>query len=387
TVEARPPTPEAAEAGRRGRLRPVLAVVFAVSLGLFLYGWYLSRERPGVSGIPEGYYKGVDQSAYLHEANDLADANLPDAPEEYPYGLGYPALAVPAILAGFDTDPFVMPNALMWAACVTLVVAIGARIRTIGFGLAAGALLALASPLLGQMVYPWNNSVTVFAVAVAMAAAISTRAPTWRTGLAVGLAAALALAARYVDVAFPLAIVGFAALRDLRRWLVPLAVAGTVVVVAAVVVGITHDRVFGGFLTTPYALHRDDAGSDQALSAFRLEQAPGAGLAIFGTGSAGGKRMDAEPLLRLMPWAVLAPVGLLVAARRRDPLFWPLLGAAVTSGIGTILYLSFRGGAAASLPLGGLRYYGPWFAVWALLTAYAGAAFLDWAGGRSIPSV
>ncbi|MGH2690242.1 MAG: hypothetical protein ACRDKW_15760, partial [Actinomycetota bacterium] len=76
------------------------------------------------------------------------------------------------------------------------------------------------------------------------------------------------------------------------------------------------------------------------------------------------------------------PVGLLVAARRRDPLFWPLLGAAVTSGIGTVFYLSFRGGAAFSLPLGALRYYGPWFAVWALLTAYAATAFVEWAGAR-----
>jgi hypothetical protein len=360
----------------------VLAVVFAVSLVLFLYGWYLSRERPGVSGIPEGYYKGVDQSAYLSEANDLANGHLPDAPEKYPYGLGYPALAVPAILAGFRTDPFVLPNALMWATCITLVVAIGARIRSVGFGLGAGALVALASPLLAQMVYPWNNSVTVLAVIVAMAAAITTRPPTWRTGIVVGLAASLALAARYVDVVWPFAIVGFAALRNMRRWLGPLAVATAVVMLAGTVVGVTHDRVLGGFLHTPYTLHRNETGTDQALSAYRLGQVPGAGLALLGTGRDAGKRMDADPLLRLMPWAVVAPVGLLVAFRRKDPLFWPLLGVAVTSGLATIFYLSFRGAGGNSLIYGTLRYFGPWFAIWALLTAYAGAGFLDWATGR-----
>jgi hypothetical protein len=361
-------------------------VVFGLSLLLFAYGWYVTRERPGVSNVPDGYYHGFDQSGYRSEAQDLARWHLPKRPEKYPFGLGYPALAVPLLWAGFTRDPFAVPDALIFAACVTLVVAIGGRMRSVAFGLGAGGLVALASPLLGLMVYPWSNTVTALAVLVAMAATITDRGPTWRTGVVVGLVSALALAARYVDVVFPLAILGFTAVRDPRRWLKPVAAAAVVVVVAAAAIGYTHQRVLGGFLRTPYVLHVDHGTSDQRLSSYSLRRVPGAGLALFVTGRDAGKRMPADPLLRLMPWVVVAPAGLLLLARRRHPLLWPLLGAAATSVLGTVFYLSFRGAAGFSLALGSLRYFGPWFGIWALLTAFAGACFLDGFGAKRSPS-
>jgi hypothetical protein len=352
-------------------------VVFGLSLLLFAYGWYTSRERPGVSGVPDGYYHGFDQSGYRSEAQDLARWRLPARPEKYPFGLGYPALAVPLLWAGFTRDPFAVPDALVFAACVTLVVAIGTRMRSVAFGLGAGGLIALASPLLGLMVYPWSNTVTALAVLVAMAVTVTDREPTWQTGVAVGLAAALALASRYVDVVFPLAILGFTAVRAPRRWLKPVAAAVVVVALVGMMIGYTHQRVLGGFFRTPYLLHLDHGTSDQRLSSYSLGRVPGAGWALFVTGRDAGKRMPADPLLRLMPWVVLAPAGPLLLVRRRHPLLWPLLGAAATSVAGTVFYLSFRGAAGFSLVFGSLRYFGPWFGIWALLTAYAAACFLD----------
>lgn len=357
--------------------RGLLAVVFGLSLLLFAYGWYVSRERPGASSVADGYYHGFDQSGYKSEAEDLSEGHLPERPEKYPFGLGYPVLAVPQLWAGFTRDPFAAPDALIFAACVTLVVTIGARMRSPAFGLAAGGLVALASPLLGLMVYPWSNTATAFAVLAAMAATTTDRRPGWGTGVVVGLVSALALAARYVDVVFPLAILGFAAVRDLRRWLRPLAAAAAVVVVVGIGIGVTHQRVLGGFFRTPYVLHLDHGTSDQGLSSYNLERVPGAGLALFGTGRDAGRRMPADPLLRLMPWVVLAPAGLLLLARRRHHLLWPLTGAAAVSLAGTVFYLSFRGAAGFSLAFGSLRYFGPWFGIWALLTAYAGACVLD----------
>jgi hypothetical protein len=223
-----------------------------------------------------------------------------------------------------------------------------------------------------------------------MGATITDRRPGWGTGVVVGLVSALALAARYVDVVFPLAILGFAFLRQPRRWIRPLAAAAVVVVLGGVAVGVTHQRVLGGFFRTPYVLHLDDGASDQGLSAYDLEQVPGAGMALFVTGWDAGKRMPADPLFRLMPWVLLAPAGLLLLARRRHRLLWPLMGAALTSVVGTVFYLSFRGADGFSLALGSLRYFGPWFGIWALLTAYAGACFLDRLyprGARSAPRV
>src|SRR5206468_719375 len=118
-------------------------------------------------------------------------------------------------------------------------------------------------------------SVTALAVLVAMAVTITDRQPTWRRGVLVGLTSALALAARYVDVVFPLAILGFAAVRDPRRWLKPVAAAAVVVIVVGVGIGITHQRVLGGFLRTPYVLHLDRGTSDQRLSSYNLGQVPG----------------------------------------------------------------------------------------------------------------
>lgn len=76
-------------------------------------------------------------------------------------------MAVPGLNLGFiDEDPFMPADVVAFGAANSLVAVIGARMRSLNFGVVAAAAVALATPVLESMVTPWNSTVTVFAVLV-----------------------------------------------------------------------------------------------------------------------------------------------------------------------------------------------------------------------------
>jgi hypothetical protein len=103
-----------------------LGATFFLSLVWFLYVWWLYPVRPW--GAYKGYFGFYDQSQYLAIARDLASGHLPSR-EGYVYGLAYPLLGAPFLKLGMTVEPFLVPNALAFAGTMTMVAAIGARLR------------------------------------------------------------------------------------------------------------------------------------------------------------------------------------------------------------------------------------------------------------------
>lgn len=371
-----------------------LAVVIVAALALFAHAYAVNEHRPGATSTL-GWLGWADQLNYVGEARALADGELPgirwdydtmtpragwepgDPPiPDYAYGLGYPLLGVPGLWLDIDSDPFLPVDAALWALVVGGTAALGFRLRGTWFGLTAAGLLAVASPLLELFVTPWNNVVTVAAVVVALLVATDPRPSILRAGVPLGLAVGVCFAARYLDAVFPAVIGGVPLLLRGRSLRAPawkaLAVAAGLALVAAVPVLWSHERVFGSPFTTPYAHHTDAEGqADQGFGAYDLAQVPRTFVEVFVTAAVDGQRVVGEPLLRLFPLAVLAPVGLIALHRRRAQWRFELsLGAAV-SVVATIMYLSFSSGTGNELQYSNIRYFAPWFPLWTLLACEA----------------
>ena len=346
----------------------VLAAVFIVSLAAFSYQMWLSPQRPGVY-TADGWYQYFDQSQYLNEAEALAKGQLPSA-HSYRYGLGYPLLAAPLVKLGLG-DPFSVPDALLFATSMVLVAAIGARLRSLTFGVVCAGAVIFATPLLASTVVPWSSSVTLLAVLATVF--ISTR-PSIRgwDAVIVGGCAGMAFASRYADAVFPALIGGVALARSADRWrnLALAALVGSVIVAGVL---FTHDRVLGSPWRTPYESHLDPGdkgGSDQDLRAYKLSRVPSAFWEVFVTGNDDGKRQLEDPIGRTFPWAAAAPLGLFALFRQRHELRRPMLVAAATSVAASAFYLSFRFTSGANLKFGLVHYFKAWFPVLALLAAY-----------------
>lgn len=362
----------------------VLAGLFVAALVVFTYFYYLSPYRPGVL-YPQGYWAWVDQSSYLKEARILASGHLPTR-ANYLYGLGYSALAVPMIKLGVKGDPFVVPDALIFGATVVMTAVIGARLRSPGFGVAAAAAVAVATPLLTYTVVPWNASVTLLGVMVALLYATSKRRLTWGDGVLIGAVAGLTFAARYVDIVFVGLIAAIALLRR-ANWRALITTGVTAGAIVGVVL-LTHVLILGGILKTPYDQHLEaGAGqvTDQNLSSYSIARAPRVFLDTILDGTYQGKRQAADPLLGAFPWAVLVVPGAVLVARRRSRLRVPVLVALLVSMVASAFYLTFRGATGAFLIFNDVRYYQPWFPLWGLLGGYAVAALADAAGRRRRP--
>lgn len=357
---------------------PLLVVAGAVAVAWFAYAHAIHPARPGALN-PPGWYGFFDQSHYLDLARDLARGDLP-AGSDYIYGLGYPVLAVPFVKLRPGGDPFVVVDALAFAASMVMVVVLGRRLRSVAFGLGCAGAIAVATPLLDTMVVPWNTTVTVVAVLCTLVVATSPGPLRWPHGVAIGLAVGMAFAARYVDALFPALIGGAALLRSGRSaWRTWLA-AGAMAVLIAVLVLASHAAVHGSPWKSPYSQQpgKKGAGSNQqTLSNFELGRAPRNFVEVFVTGKSGARRQTVDPLGRQFAWALLAPLGLVVLARRRHPLSGPFAVAMATSLLATVFYLSYPGSRGDHLIYGNIHYWKAWFPLWALLAAYAFLAFTD----------
>ena len=350
----------------------MLAVVFLTGVAVFALAAYVHPGRPGVTS-PEGWFGGYDQSRYLRITEGLADWRLPTT--GYLYGIGYPLVGVPLTWLGF-ADPYTPVNALLFGVIVLLTTLLGERLRGLGFGVVAALAVALATPLLDILVIPWNAMVIVPAVVGGLLLATSAKPLTWRGGAVLGLLVGMAFAARYVDAVFVAGIAAVALLRPGRRSLAAILTAGTVAAAAVGFVLYTHDHAFDSPWTTPYSLHRRGDVTDQDLAQYQLERVPRHFVEVFVTGESDGVRQGGEPLLPAAPWLLLAPIGLFVVFRWSHPAR-PVLGvAAGLSVVSSAFYLSFAAGGGADLPVGGLRYFAPWFPLWGILAALGLACLL-----------
>jgi len=272
-----------------------------------------------------------------------------------------------------------LPNALAFAGTITIVAAIGARLRSLGFGLLCAAALTLATPLLGLTITPWSSTLTLVSVTAVLLVVTAPRLG-WPAAVVVGLAIGVCFAARYVDAAFP-AVIGFAGLwwaRSERLRLLSIAPLVAALIVAPVL--LSHWAILGSPLTTPYAFHLPISHvgpSDQDIRSFDLSVVPVRTIGAFITAKEGGQRFPGQPLGVLFPWAILAPLGLVILIRERHLLGPPFAVAFATSLAGTVFYMSFRASGAGGLQFGFLHYFKVWFVIWGLLAAYGVAWLLD----------
>ena len=161
-------------------------MVFVVSVLVFAYAWLTNPNHPHQGS--SGYLNWSDQGSYLREARELAAGQFPSR-KTYVYGIGYPIVAVPAILVGDLRDPFVPFNALVFAATMVMVSVLGTRMRSLAFGVACSALLLFATPLLDVTVVPWSSTITLLVVSgVLVLATFASRRPVL-VALAVGVGA------------------------------------------------------------------------------------------------------------------------------------------------------------------------------------------------------
>jgi hypothetical protein len=370
--------PKSEARASRWPLITVLGIVFAVSLLVFVYAWYTNPNHPW-QGSP-GYLSWSDQSSYLREANILAGGHFPSK-TTYVYGIGYPIVAVPAIVLGHLRDPFAPFDGLAFATSMVMVTILGMRLRSLAFGIACTTLIIFATPLLSLTVVPWSSTVTLLVVTVLLV--LATYESRWPRllALAVGLGAGWSLAARYVDGVFPLLMTLGTTMRRRRDIALALGVVGLI----GLAVLWSHWVVLGSPLTTPYAAHTGPGGvgqSDQQVGAYDVAAVPARFIGIV-TGFQDGHAWPGEPLGARFFWAILAPLGVWFLFRDRHPLRVLLTSAFATSCLATIFYLSFRASGAGMLQFEGLHYFKAWFPLWALLAAYAAVRLID---GVQVPS-
>ncbi len=373
----------------------MLLWVGLAAVAAFAVAFYTSVDRPGRT-TKQGYYGWSDQYNYRREAQALRSGILPgseydyakmqpkpsynpkkDGPlYDYAYGLGYPTLAAPMVLLGLHTDPFAIPDALIFAADIVIVVILGTRLRSLRFGVLTAAALMFATPFLKFTVVPWSTSITALAVLAAMLVVTDPKERPVAHALTLGLAVGVCFAARYADALFPAAIGGIGLLlRAPGRaslWRTVGGAAGIAIVLALPILW-TQQVVFGNPFTTPYQHHTvaGSTASDQSLGAFDARRAPRSFWEVFISGEYNGQRTQGDPMIEDFPWMVLAPVGLyaIFRTRKRDTQIAYSV-ASVVSIVGCAFYLSFRAGTGRDLVLHNLRYYVVWVPLWALLAAY-----------------
>ncbi len=216
-------------------------------------------------------------------------------------------------------------------------------------------------------VIPYGTSLTAVAVLGGLVLVTGKRFD-WKIGVAFAAASALTFAARYTDIVWLGALVSVPLLlRRRESWRVLVCFASALTATAIVVLW-AQNRAFGDPFTTPY--HYVHNGLDASWNAYKLRQIPGAGVGVFLTGDR-SSLFGVDPILRTFPWAILAPVGLWMLLRRRDPQRYVVLVATVVGVASTLSYLAWAFGNTRDLPYWIIRFHTPWFYLWAILAGVA----------------
>jgi hypothetical protein len=370
---SRRPDGAATPVGGERSWRLALVVLFGLGLCLFAYAWLTSTARPGATTV-HGWWSNQDQRAYLVEARGLSHLKL--TWDTFVFGPAWPAIGAVWLRLGFS-DPFVVTDALAFAASLVMTAILGRRLRSAAFGLAAAGGLALATPLLRLTVEPWNTTVTVVAVLVVMMVGTRERAPTAASGAWIGAAVGLAFAARYIDGPMLVPLAAWVLLRHGRTAVKATAVAVTVSLAFILPVLAAQNAIFGSPFRTPYAvLHAGPpgTGTEQGFGSWNIRRIPRSFVEVFVTGTSNGVRTKGSPLGVQFPWAIFAPFGAYALVRRRHRQHTFYLVALATSALAVLAYCSFHAVVGASLIFDNVHYFKAWFPLWALLAAEAGAA-------------
>lgn len=363
----------------------MLIALLVFAAGYFLLYYISDQARPadmfnwffGYSDrtlYPEGWWGFYDQSQYLGMAKAMADFNSTALQSVYTYGLGYPIVAVPAILLGFTKDPFVFFNLGVFLFAVLAVYKAGQRFFSPTAGLLAGFGLAFATPLLVYTAQPWNSTVCLLAMS-GMLLIASQKNITWKHALFGGFLVGWAFAARYVDVIWFAPILLAALYRGNLKQLAKyggVAAIGGLIWLAPVLY--SHNHFFGSPLRTPYVNHLglNDESSDQALGSYKLSRVESAfkGM-MLGPRIAESDDTD-KGFFASAFWILAAIPGLILVFRRKNHrIFFGTLMAVTFAG--WLFYLSFRASTPESLKFGILHYFKMFWPGLVLLAA----AFFD----------
>jgi hypothetical protein len=295
------------------------------------------------------------------------NASSPHETASFSYGLGYPAIGAVFYVLGFKGDPFVVPDGLLFALSAMLALVLAERFVNAAVALIVVNALVLTGPFVLYFVIPYSTSLTVVAVLVALVVITGDRFD-WPVALALGTSTAFAFAARYTDVVWVLALVAIPLwIRRHKAWRVVVATAGELAVTAAVV-GWAQDRAFGSPFTTPYKYVHN--GLDASWHAYQLGHVANAGVGVFITGDR-SVLFRVEPILKSFPWALAAPVGLVLLFSDRHPLRWTALLATVVAVASTVTYLAWVFGGTVDLKYWIIRFQVAWFPLWAILAGVA----------------
>jgi len=356
---------------RVARADPLLLALGVLAAGFFAYLYITDPARPGQLE-PLGWFNSSDQGAYLQLVRDFADFRFPA--EDFDYGPGYPAVAVPFWWMGLDYDPFAPFNGMVFVfvAAATFVVArrlSGSRV----VAAVAGYGLVFATPLVLYVDKPWNSTMSLLAAAVILLLATSPAPKAWHPWV-MGLMVGAAFAARYVDLAWLGLLAIVAILAGPARMRVA-GVIGATVAAAIVVIPVLYaqDQLLGSPWTTPYASHVDHVlpGSDQDLTAYDLGLVPENAYGMFISPFLRGARFGGQPFLQGMFWALLAIPGAVLVLRRGARFRALMAGMVVAILAAYLFYLSFRGSGTGAVQFGGLHYFKMWWPALAILAAIA----------------
>jgi glucose/arabinose dehydrogenase len=364
--------------GRIGR-EAILLALLGFAAVFFAYRWAVFLDRPGIPGSehPEGWRFFHDQGYYLLEAQALGGLHVLSH-ELFLYGPGYPILAAPfANIGDFGwpyEDPFLIADGAIWLLTVAATFLVARRLYGEIVGAAAVLALMLATPLVDNVVLPWNSTASLGALAVTMLVALERR-PRWWHGALLGGAIAWAYSARYVDAVWiVIAVLAILLARGqvARRGLPVLAALAAAALIASIPTFYLQWRAFDSPFRTSYSA---TAANPVTSENFDLADIVPHALQTFVSPwlfSDDGARSDTEPLLSSMFLLLLAPVGAWVVARR-----WGgarrilVVGYGAASLLATLFYLSYYFTGSEGLGFGAQHFFKMWWPLWTIAAVAA----------------
>jgi len=323
--------------------------VAVLAVAAFGFAYRLYDNSPDLSSVDAtGWYRSEDQHYYRRMARELSQLRL----ETYHFGLGYPVLGA-LFFRILPADPYLVPNTLITVWVVVSTFLIGTRLTDRpAVGIAASVLLLIATPLIWDLILPWNSTIVIFWTQLVLMVTFFKK-PSNLNAAVIGMALGWIFAARYIDILWLLPLI-FVWLREskdvfLRHGVVLLATAAVLIVPILV----SHYYYFQSPFATPYVTHRVN---DQSFSVYRPRKIGESLVGVFITGTESGFQ---KPLIVSMPILWFVPLGI----RRFIDRVGTLKSLALALGFGgTLLFYGAHPAFSGwHLRYGALHYIKIWF--------------------------